>query len=154
MGRSRRHRNSLFLRRHNSEELAHPVGKKKPNPWGLYDIYGNVAEWCVDQYTKDYYSKFPTDRLTLEPVNLPTAARFSHVARGGSWPDKADRLRSAARRGSDPSWIKRDPQRPQSIWWLTDADFVGFRIVREVEELDNLKGLRSKVTRESPDYPQ
>jgi formylglycine-generating enzyme required for sulfatase activity len=137
----------------NAEELAHPVGKKKPNPWGLHDIYGNVAEWCVDHYKRDFYATFPADKLTLEPVNMPTAARFPHVARGGSWADKADRCRSAARRGSDPSWIKRDPQRPQSIWWLTDADFVGFRVVREVQELDNLKGLRSKVTRESPDSP-
>jgi formylglycine-generating enzyme required for sulfatase activity len=137
------------------DEVTQPVGQKKPNPWGLYDIYGNVAEWCLDQYTKDFYSKFPPDRLSLEPVNPPTASRFSHVARGGSWADKADRLRSAARRGSDPTWIKRDPQRPQSIWWLTDADFVGFRVVCPVEESDNLKGLlRSKMTRESPDYQQ
>jgi formylglycine-generating enzyme required for sulfatase activity len=136
------------------DELTQPVGKKKPNPWGLYDIYGNVAEWCLDHYQKDYYSKFLTDRITLEPVQLPTEARFPHVARGGSWADKADRLRSAARRGSDKTWIKLDPQRPQSIWWLTSADFVGFRVVRPVEELDNLKGLRSKVTRESLNYPQ
>jgi hypothetical protein len=71
------------------------------------------------------------------------------VARGGSWADAAPRLRSAARHGSDKSWIRRDPQRPQSIWWLTDADFVGFRLVRPVREQDNLKGLRSRVTRES-----
>jgi formylglycine-generating enzyme required for sulfatase activity len=136
------------------DELTQEVGKKKPNPWGLYDMYGNVSEWCLDQYKKDAYAALPADKLTLEPVQMPTAARFGHVARGGSWADKADRCRSAARRGSDKSWIKLDPQRPQSIWWLTSADFVGFRIVREVEELDNLKHLRSKVTRESPDYPQ
>jgi formylglycine-generating enzyme required for sulfatase activity len=136
------------------DELTQEVGKKKPNPWGLYDMYGNVSEWCLDQYKKDAYAASPADKLTLEPVLMPTAARFAHVARGGSWADKADRCRSAARRGSDKSWIKLDPQRPQSIWWLTSADFVGFRIVREVEELDNLKHLRSKVTRESPDYPQ
>ncbi|MFL5242872.1 MAG: hypothetical protein ACJ8FY_12245, partial [Gemmataceae bacterium] len=44
---------------------------------------------------------------------------------------------------------KRDPQRPRSIWWLTDADFVGFRVVCPVEEQENLKKLRSKVTLES-----
>jgi formylglycine-generating enzyme required for sulfatase activity len=133
----------------NAEELTHPVAQKKPNPWGLYDMYGNVAEWCLDHYRKDYYATFPKDRVTLAPVLVPTADRFGHVARGGSWADDAARLRSAARRGSDKTWIRRDPQRPQSIWWLTDADFVGFRVVRPLAEQDNLKGLQSKVTRES-----
>ena len=133
----------------NSENLAHPVGTKKPNAWGLHDMHGNVAEWCVDRYEKGAYLKFPTDKPTLAPVLLPGPERFSHVVRGGAWNDRAERLRSAARRGSDKSWIRQDPQRPQSIWWLTDADFVGFRIVRAVEEQDNLKGLRSKVRWES-----
>jgi hypothetical protein len=44
--------------------------------------------------------------------------------------DDADKLRSAARRGSDPSWKQNDPQVPQSIWYLTDAYFVGLRVVR------------------------
>ncbi len=133
----------------NSDDLTHPVAQKKPNPWGLYDMYGNVAEWCLDQYQKDAYARFPVGAVTPSPVLLPNADRFPHVARGGSWADAPARLRSAARRGSDKSWIKRDPQRPQSIWWLTDADFVGFRIVRPVVEQDNLKGVRSTVTRES-----
>jgi hypothetical protein len=78
-------------------------------------------------------------------VLLPGAERYQHVVRGGSWADKPDRLRSAARRASEKSWIRQDPQRPQSIWWLTDAEFVGFRIVRAVEEQDNLKNLRSRI---------
>jgi formylglycine-generating enzyme required for sulfatase activity len=133
----------------NSEESPHPVGKKKPNTWGLYDMLGNVAEWCIDPYVKDAYAKFPVDKPTLSPVLLPVAKRFPDQARGGSWADPADKLRSAARRGSDKSWIRLDPQRPQSIWWLTSAEFIGFRVVRPVEEQDNLKGLRSKVTKES-----
>jgi formylglycine-generating enzyme required for sulfatase activity len=133
----------------NSDDVTHVVGKKKPNPWGLYDMHGNVAEWCLDNYSKDFYGKFKGDKPILSPVLLPTATRFSHVARGGSWTDPVDNLRSAARRASDKTWIQRDPQRPQSIWWLTDADFVGFRIIRPVEEQENLKGLKSKVTRES-----
>jgi formylglycine-generating enzyme required for sulfatase activity len=133
----------------NAEDVTHEVGKKKPNPWGLYDIYGNVSEWCLDNYQRDIYSKFPLDKPTLSPVLIPDDRRFPHVARGGSWTEGAGQLRSAARRGSDKTWIKRDPQRPQSIWWLTDAEFVGFRIVRPVEEQDNLKGLRSKTTRDS-----
>jgi formylglycine-generating enzyme required for sulfatase activity len=112
-------------------------------------MHGNLAEWCLDHYKKEAYAAFPTDKPALWPVLLPTADRFSHVARGGSWADKPPRLRSAARRGSDKTWIRQDPQRPQSIWWLTDAEFVGFRVVRPVEEQDNLKGLQSKVTRES-----
>ncbi|HEV3085089.1 MAG TPA: formylglycine-generating enzyme family protein [Gemmataceae bacterium] len=133
----------------NSEALTHEIGKKKPNPWGLYDIYGNVAEWCLDSYKPDSYGTLALDKPSLWPVALPNADRFPHAARGGSWTDKPELLRSAARRGSDKKWIKRDPQRPQSIWWLTDAEFVGFRVVRPVEEQDNLKGFRSLTTRES-----
>jgi formylglycine-generating enzyme required for sulfatase activity len=135
----------------NSEEVAHPVGKKKPNQWGLYDMHGNVAEWCIDHYRKNYYISFPLDKPSLSPVLLPTEKRYSYVARGGAWIDSPSGLRCAARRGSDKEWLKRDPQRPQSIWWMTDADFVGFRVVCPVEEQDNLKGLKSKVTRDSPD---
>jgi formylglycine-generating enzyme required for sulfatase activity len=135
----------------NSEEVAHKVGKKKANPWGLHDMHGNVAEWCIDHYKKDYYEQFPLDKVSLSPVLLPDEKRYSYVARGGSWIDPPSMLRSAARRGSNKDWLKRDPQQPQSIWWMTDADFVGFRVVRAVEEQENLKGLKSKVTRESPD---
>ena len=59
------------------------------------------------------------------------------------------RLRSAARRGSTEEWNRRDPQSPQSIWWHTDATFVGFRIVRAVDEQENLKGVRSRITTSS-----
>jgi formylglycine-generating enzyme required for sulfatase activity len=135
----------------NSDEVAHKVGMKKPNPWGLHDMHGNVAEWCVDHYKKYYYAGFPLDKATLSPVLLPTEKRYSYVARGGAWIDGPAMLRSAARRGSDKDWLKRDPQRPQSIWWMTDADFVGFRVVCPAEEQENLKGLKSKVTRDSPD---
>jgi len=133
----------------NSEDTTKPVGKKKPNPWGLHDMHGNIAEWCLDHYDKNYYATFPKGLFTLSPVKLPTDQRWSHVARGGSWADPPGELRSAARRGSDIKWIRQDPQRPRSIWWLTDAEFVGLRLVRAVNEQDNLKGLRSKITRKS-----
>jgi formylglycine-generating enzyme required for sulfatase activity len=134
----------------NSDEEPHKVGTKKPNPWGLHDVYGNVVEWCLDHYKKDYYATFSPDKPVLEPVLLPTERRFSHVVRGGSWPDEPVACRSAARRGSDKSWLKRDPQRPQSVFWLTEMDFVGFRVLRPVEELPQLKDFRPKVTLESP----
>jgi formylglycine-generating enzyme required for sulfatase activity len=133
----------------NSQDTTHPVGTKKANPWGLHDMYGNVMEWCVDHYDKDQYRKFSLDKPTLSPVNMPTDRRFPHVARGGSWADSAADCRSAVRRSSDKSWMRLDAQKPQSIWWLPEGDFIGFRIVRAVEEQDELKGLRSKVTRES-----
>jgi formylglycine-generating enzyme required for sulfatase activity len=134
----------------NSNEAPHKVGQKKPNAWGLHDMHGNVGEWCLDHYWADAYSRFRVDKSTFGPVFQPTEKRFSHVARGGSWADKASKVRSGARLGSHRDWLRRDPYIPQSIWWLTDADFVGFRVVRAVREQDNLKGLRSWVTPKSP----
>ena len=131
----------------NSGGRPHPVGGKAPNPWGLFDMHGNVAEWCVDRYDASAYGRLTAG--TIGPVLLPTEARYPHAARGGSWDDDARRLRSAARRASSRDWNRRDPQSPQSIWWFTDATFVGFRVVRAVEEQENLKGLRSKITTES-----
>jgi formylglycine-generating enzyme required for sulfatase activity len=135
----------------NADDKTHKVGTKKPNPWGLYDMVGNVSEWCIDQYDKEYYAKFPLDKPTLSPVLVPNEKRLPHVARGGSWTDDAKDCRSAARLASELTWWKQDPQRPRSIWWMTDADYVGFRLVRAVQEQDNLKGLRSKVTRQDAD---
>jgi formylglycine-generating enzyme required for sulfatase activity len=133
----------------NANDSTHPVGKKKPNPWGLCDMLGNVAEWCLDHYDRDFYRTFPLDTPALRPVKPPTAARYSHVVRGGSWADGPSACRSAARRGSDKSWNKIDPQIPKSIWWLGNGDFVGFRVVRAVEEQPELRGIRSRVTRDS-----
>ena len=130
----------------NSGDAPHPVGKKKPNPWGLHDIQGNVSEWCLDAYKKDFYSTLPKDKISIMPFNPPTEDRYPNVVRGGSWNDGPEKCRSAVRRASDKTWLKRDPQRPQSIWWMTDADWVGFRVVRAVEEDERLKGVRSKVT--------
>jgi formylglycine-generating enzyme required for sulfatase activity len=135
----------------NSDGAPHPVGKKKPNAWGLYDMHGNVAEWCLDHYSKDFYATFKPGSPVLGPVLLPTERRYPHVVRGGSWDDEPARLRSAARQASRKEWSRRDPQRPQSIWWHTEAITVGFRVVRPVQEQENLKGLRSKVARQSPD---
>jgi formylglycine-generating enzyme required for sulfatase activity len=131
--------------RENSEALPHPVGQKKPNAWGLDDMLGNVAEWCLDLYDKNYYKTFKPLVPAVAPVLIPGAQKFPHVARGGSWDDEASRLRCAARLASTQDWNQEDPQRPQSIWWHTDALFLGFRVVRPLEEQENLKGLRSQV---------
>jgi len=128
----------------NSGGHPHPAGGKPPNPWGLHDMHGNVAEWVVDHYDPGFYAKVPP--RALGPVLMPDQRRYSYVVRGGSWDDPAARLRSAARVGSSEDWNRRDPQSPQSVWWHTDATFVGFRVVRAVEEQENLRGLRSRIT--------
>ena len=128
-------------------EKPQPVGKKKPNAFGLFDMHGNVAEWCLDHYQPDRYTQLAADRAEAGPVMLPDDKEYSYVARGGSWDDDADRLRSAARRGSTPEWSVQDPNRPQSIWWHTDATFVGIRVVRALDEQENLKGLKSAVVK-------
>lgn len=130
----------------NSGEQTHPVGRKAPNAWGLHDMSGNVSEWCLDRYRTNAYTHLPRDRASLGPVHRPGAEVYPHVARGGSWADPAEVCRSAARRGSDPSWNEMDPH--HSIWWVWNADFVGFRVARAVDEQDKLKGFRSQVRKE------
>ena len=112
----------------NSDEAYHKVKKLKPNPWGLYDMHGNVAEWVLDQYQEDFYAKAVTT-TSLNPLATPKTI-YPRVVRGGSYFDDPDLLRSAAREKSNPEWKQQDPQIPKSIWYHTDATFVGFRIVR------------------------
>lgn len=118
----------------NSQGKYQKVGTKKPNPWGLYDMHGNVAEWTLDQYDPDYYKQFE-NIVAQNPWNKATTP-YPHSVRGGSWDDtfgNPENLRSAARIASDPSWKQQDPQLPKSIWYMTDAQFVGFRIVRPLK---------------------
>ncbi len=116
----------------NSGEKYQKVGRKKPNPWGLYDMHGNVAEWVLDQYIPDFYEKQLRDGMR-DPLAVPLML-YPRVVRGGSWDDEPHDLRSAAREGSTEDWKQQDPQIPQSIWYHTDALHVGFRIVRPLVE--------------------
>ncbi len=99
---------------------------KKPNDWGIYDMHGNVAEWTLDEYAADYYSR--SEDKAWSPWNIPTSL-YARVYRGGSWDDDAIELRSAARKKSGLALQKGDPQIPKSFWWYTNASFIGFRLV-------------------------
>jgi formylglycine-generating enzyme required for sulfatase activity len=116
----------------NSSGKYQKVAQKQPNPWGLYDMHGNVSEWVIDAYDEKFYAA-SSKSLAEGPVKW-SKDLYPHVVRGGSWDDDADRLRSAARRGSNKSWKVQDPQLPKSIWYHTDARWVGFRVVRPLAE--------------------
>jgi formylglycine-generating enzyme required for sulfatase activity len=92
--------------RDNARERTHPVGSQAANDVGLHDLLGNVAEWV-------------------------TGTGGEAVAKGGSFIDDPGGVNCAARKKQTPAWNATDPQLPKSRWWLTDAPFVGFRLVRE-----------------------
>jgi hypothetical protein len=127
----------------NGDYQLHPVGAKKPNPWGLYDVHGNVAEWTLDEYQVDAYSKLGTAVVNAQSaVRWPTTARpFPRVIRGGSWFEPAAMSRSAARHKSaaDDEWKAMDPNIPLSPWWYTEdaAQAVGMRIIRPLKPLSS-----------------
>ena len=82
----------------NANGNTHPVGQKKANAWGLFDMHGNVCQWCEDWYDANYYSNSPTDH----PVN--TTAATGRVLRGGSWGFSAGDARSAYRYDLTPDF--------------------------------------------------
>lgn len=108
------------------------VGLKKPNAWGLHDMHGNVAEWVLDAHDPDFYKQC-VDGLVENPLSPPQEL-YGRIVRGGSWDDDAELLRSAVRRVSEEDWKQQDPQLPQSIWYHTDALWVGCRVVRPLKE--------------------
>jgi formylglycine-generating enzyme required for sulfatase activity len=106
------------------------VGTKKPNPWGLYDMHGNVEEWCLDKYDPEFYDSIAFDQPVDNPLLIPDR-EYPRVARGGSWYyEDSSELRSAARSPSSDDWKVEDPELPKSIWYLTSNYGIGFRLVR------------------------
>jgi formylglycine-generating enzyme required for sulfatase activity len=99
----------------NASQKTHPVGQKQPNPWGLYDMHGNVAEWCNDVYEKSYYKTSPS----ANPRGPADGKEY--ILRGGSWKSSADGLRSFSRLGENPGFSDACLAR----------DAIGFRCVRK-----------------------
>ncbi len=128
------------------KEGQQDVGQRKPNPFGLYDMHGNVWEWTLDAYSPDGYGDRGGKKLgEWEAVAWPTKV-FPRALRGGSWEFGAERARSAARLAShDDDWREFDPNLPLSPWWFTSdpARGVGFRLVRSLGWPDDK--LREKV---------
>ena len=99
----------------NAAKKTHPVGQKKANAWGLFDMHGNVAEWCNDVYDKEYYQT-SADKNPRGPADGK-----ENVLRGGSWKSSADAARSAYRLGETPGFSDACLAR----------DAIGFRCVRK-----------------------
>jgi formylglycine-generating enzyme required for sulfatase activity len=82
----------------NSGNTTHSVGAKKPNAWGLYDMHGNVFEWCPDWWQDGYYYEMPVD----DPTGAATGR--GRVCRGGGWNSTARWCRSSSRDGEPPGY--------------------------------------------------
>jgi formylglycine-generating enzyme required for sulfatase activity len=116
-----------------SDEQRHACGQLKPNPWGLYDMYGNVSEWVLDAYTENGY-----DAIAGKPTSLPKAFQkpttvFPRVLRGGSYYSEPELCNSFSRLASkDKFWKEEDPNYPKSPWWYTGDEGLGagMRLVR------------------------
>ncbi len=124
--------NTYIIYSGNSPNKTELPDKVNPNPYGLKNMSGNVAEFCSDWYSVDTYSKYP-EGILKDPKGPDDGTE--HVVRGGSFLSSADAVRSAARDYTrTQAWLRTDPQMPKSIWWYSDCFNVGFRVVCEFNE--------------------
>ncbi len=120
----------------NSKEYRYAVGQLKPNPFGLYDMYGNASEWVLGQYVEDSYKRLEGKASSaVDTFNEPTELH-PRVCRGGSFEFDAEGCRSSARQLSEEKWRDDDPNTPRSPWWFTKSPSlgVGFRLMRPLHE--------------------
>lgn len=123
--------NSYVIYKVNSQSKTREPGSVKANPFGLKNMLGNVAEFCSDYYAPNSYKAVSGDIL-----NNPTGPENGqeHVIRGGSFKSDAKDVRCAARDFTKTkAWLMTDPQMPKSVWWYSDSNDVGFRIVCEAD---------------------
>ena len=104
---SQERRDALAWHRGNASARAHPVATRRADALGLFDLFGNAAEWVT----------------TLDGTL---------VTRGGSFREAVEHVGPDARSVQDDAWTERDPQLPKSRWWLSDGPFVGFRLVAPI----------------------
>jgi formylglycine-generating enzyme required for sulfatase activity len=141
---------AIAWHRDNSNRQYQPVGTKEPNAYGLYNMFGNVAEWTLDQYLEDY-SQALEDEPAENPLFIPEKL-YPRSVRGGSWMDDPAQASCLQRRGSAPKWKMKDPQYPKSAWWHTNAPFVGFRVVKPLEQPETVEDMKAYWVEEMPDY--
>jgi formylglycine-generating enzyme required for sulfatase activity len=103
-------------------------GKKKPNAWGFLDIQGNALEWTLDQYVPDRRAYFGKEKV-LDPW-IKATKPYPHVTKGGHWKLPLQEISADKRIPTSPEWKMIDPQNPKSLWYFTNVQFIGLRLVR------------------------
>lgn len=124
--------NTYVIYQENSPSKTQTPDMVKPNPFGLKNMLGNVAEFCSDWYQPDAYSLYE-EEIVRNPQGPESGEE--RVVRGGSFLNTAGQIRSAARDYTrTEAWLRTDPQIPKSIWWYSDCFHVGFRVVCEFDD--------------------